>query len=87
MEVEMFDNWYITYLLAQHRYEQMQAEAQRDQTVTIESKKENINNGRFCKIMLFLADLLIKTGISLKKRWSLRGKNSCNGLATSLDDL
>jgi len=87
MEVEMFENWYIAYLLALHRYEEMQAEGQNTQTPEPAPQKNKTDNRRFGKTMLFVADLLIKAGMSLKRRWSPKRKHSCNGLATSLDDL
>lgn len=83
----MFENWYVAYLLALQRCEEMQAEGQNTQTPKSASKKDKTNNRRFSKTMLFVADLLIKAGVSLKRRWSPKRKNSCNGLATSLDDL
>ena len=78
----MFENWYVAYLLALHRYEEMQTEGQNTRPVQSAPKKGKKPNGRFSKIMLFLADLLIKAGMSLKSRWSPKGKTSCNGLAT-----
>jgi hypothetical protein len=39
-------------------------------------KKGKKNIGWFGKIMLFVADLLIKSGISLKRRWLLNGEES-----------
>lgn len=83
----MFENWYVAYLLALQRYEEMQAEGQNTQTVKSAPKKEPKNMRRFSRTMLFVADLLIKTGMSLKSRWSPKEKNACNGLAASLDDL
>ena len=83
----MFENWYVAYLLALHRYEEMQAEGQNPQTPEPAPRRDKTNNRRFGKMMLFVADMLIKTGMSLKRRWSLKSKNSCNGLAASLDDL
>ena len=78
----MFENWYVAYLLALHRYEEMQAEGKNTQTPKPAPKKIKANNRRFGKTMLFVADLLIKAGMSLKSRWSPKGKTSCNGLAT-----
>ena len=83
----MFENWYVAYLLALHRYEEMQAEAQNTQTPESAPKKVKTNNRRIGKAMLFVADLLIKAGTRLKRRWSPKRKNSCNGLAASLDEL
>ena len=83
----MFENWYVAYLLALQRCEEMQAEGQDTQTVKSAPKKDKKNMRRFSKTMLFVADLLIKTGMSLKSRWSPKEKNPCNGLAASLDDL
>ena len=78
----MLENWYVAYLFALHRYEEMQAEGQKTQPVQSASTKDKKTNGRFSKIMLFVADLLIKAGMSLKSRWSPKGKTSCKGLAT-----
>ena len=83
----MFENWYVAYLLALHRYEEMQAEGQNTPMHEPASKKVKTNNRRFGKTMLFVADLLIKAGLRLKKRWSPKKKHSCNGLAASLDEL
>ena len=82
MEVGMFEYWYVAYHLALLNYEKMQAEGQNTQTDKSASKMEKINNRRFSKTILFVADLLIKAGMSLKRRWSPKRKNSCNGLAT-----
>ena len=65
----------------------MQAEGKNTQTPKPAPKKIKTNNRRFGKTMLFVADLLIKAGMRLKKRWSSKKKNSCNGLAASLDEL
>jgi hypothetical protein len=86
MEVDMFENWYIAYLLALHRYEEMQAEGQNTLTPEPAPQKEKTSNRHFGKTMLFMADLLIKAGMRLKRRWSPKRRNPCNGLATSLDD-
>lgn len=83
----MFEYWYVAYHLAQLYYEKMQAEAQSAQTDKSESKTDKINNRRLRRTMLFVADLFIKAGMSLKRRWSPKDENSCNGLASSLDDL
>lgn len=83
----MFENWYVAYLLALHRYEEMQAEGQNTQPTEPAPKKVKTNKRRLGKTMLFVADLLIKAGLRLRRRWSPKKKNSCNGLAASLDEL
>ena len=70
----MLENWYVAYLLALHRYEEMQAEGQKNQMPEPAPQKNKADNRRFDKTILFVADLLIKAGMSLKRRWSPKRK-------------
>ena len=82
----MFENPHIVLIITKQRHEELLAECQRIRMVKSALKKNKKNIGWFGKIMLFVADLLIKSGISLKRRWLLSGEECDNGLLISLDD-
>lgn len=64
----MFEDPHIEIIIKKQRHEELIAECQRIQMAKSALKKDK-KIGRFRKIMLFVADILIKSGISLKRRW------------------
>ena len=86
MEAEMFENPHIVLIITKQRHEELLAECQRIRMVKSALKRDKKNIGWFGGIVLFVADLLIKIGICLKRRWVLKGEECDNGLVISLDD-
>lgn len=82
----MFENPHIVLIITKQRHEELLAECQRIRMVKSALMKDKKSIGWFGKIMLFVSDLLIKSGISLKRRWLLNGEERDNGLVISLDD-
>jgi hypothetical protein len=66
----MFQNPHIIYIIAKQKHEELLAECQMIRLVK-SAKKEKKNKNSFpCRMILFIADILIKSGISLKRRWA-----------------
>jgi predicted transporter len=61
------------------------AESPMSQMVKSAKKNSKKKNSYHCKIFLFMADILIKIGISIKRRWADIEAN-CDNNALSLDN-
>ena len=66
----MFENPHIIYLIAKQKHEELLAECRMKQLVKAAKRNNKKKNSYPCRIILFIADILIKSGISLKKRWA-----------------
>lgn len=65
----MFENPHIIYEIAKQKHEELLAECNMNRLAS-SSKKENQKHKSYpCKCMLFIADILIKVGMGLKRRW------------------
>ena len=72
----MFQNPHIIYIIAKQKHEDMLAECRMIRLAN-EAKKRNKKGVSYpCKCILFIADILIKIGIGLKRRWEPEGDNS-----------
>jgi hypothetical protein len=80
----MFENPHIIYVISRQKHEELLAESRMIRLVR-SAKKENKKNSFPCRVILFAADLLIKSGLSLKKRWS-NYEESNDNIVFSLDN-
>ncbi len=66
----MFENPYIVYVISKQKHEELLAEC-RMIRLARSARKENKDKKSYpCRIILFIADILIKSGVSLKRRWA-----------------
>jgi hypothetical protein len=68
MEAEMFENPHIIYIISKMKHEELLAECQMIQLVNAARKTKKKNKSYSGRFLLFVADLLIKFGLSLKRR-------------------
>ncbi len=66
----MFENPHIIYIIAKMKHEELLAESRMNQLAKAARKNNKKNKSYKCRFILFLADLLIKTGMRLKRGWS-----------------
>ena len=82
----MYDHPHIVYMLWKQRQEERMAECLRIQKVRTLRKKKTKPANWISNIMLSVADLLIKAGTSLKRRWTMQRDDSGNSLASPLKE-
>jgi hypothetical protein len=70
MEAEMFENPHIIYIIAKMKHEELLAESRMNRLANAAKKINKKNKSYPCRFILFVADMLIKIGTRLKKRWS-----------------
>ena len=76
----MFENPHIIYVISKQKHEELLAECLMNQIIK-SAKKENKKKSSYpCKIILFIADILIKSGFSLKRRWVNIDEYNDNGV-------
>ena len=66
----MFENPHIIYVISKQKHEELLAECRMNRLVKSAKKVNKKKNSYPCRIILFIADVLIKSGISLKRRWA-----------------
>ena len=81
----MFENPHIVYVISKLKHEELLAESRRNRLVKSAKRENKKKNSYPCRIILFIADILIKSGISLKRRWADYEENSDN-ILLSLDN-
>lgn len=81
----MFENPHIIYVVSKQKHEELLAECRMIRMANCAKKKKQKNKSYHCKIILFIADILIKSGISLKKRWANAEENN-DSIVFSLDN-
>ena len=64
----MFENPHIIYVVAKQKHEELLAESRMNRLVKCAKKKKKMSYP--CKLILYIADILIKSGISIKRRWA-----------------
>ncbi|NLD37456.1 MAG: hypothetical protein GX654_11360 [Desulfatiglans sp.] len=66
----MFENPHIIYIIAKMKHEELLNESRMNRLAN-EARKINKKNKPYtCRFILYIADLLIKTGMRLKRGWS-----------------
>ena len=78
----MFENPHIIYVISKQKHEELLAECNMIRMVK-SAKKKKYSYPR--KIILFVADILIKIGIGLKRRWAEIEENG-DKIVLSLDN-
>jgi t-SNARE complex subunit (syntaxin) len=66
----MFENPHIIYVISKLKHEELLAESRMNRLVKSAKKASKKKISYPCKIILFIADILIKIGVSLKRRWT-----------------
>ena len=65
----MFKNPHIIYIIAKQKHEDLLAECRMIRLANEAKKKKKKDTSYPCRCILFVADILIKIGIGLKRRW------------------
>jgi hypothetical protein len=86
MEAKMFENPHIIYIISKMKHEELLAECQMIQLVKAARKIKKKNKSYSSRFLLFVADLLIKFGFSLKKRLAQEEETYNNNYVTSNED-
>jgi hypothetical protein len=68
MEAEMFENPHIIHIKAGQRQKELLAELEMLRKMESSSDIVLVDNGRFGKMLLVIADLLIAAGVFLKRK-------------------
>lgn len=81
----MFENPHIIYVISKQKHEELLAESRMIQMVKSAKKNSKKKNSYHYKIFSCIADILIKSGISIKRRWS-DIEDSNGDMVVSLDN-
>ena len=82
----MFENPYIIEIICKQKHEELLAECRMIQLARSLKKNNKKNITYPCRFMLYVADILIKSGVSLKRRWASEIKDYDNTYAISQGD-
>ena len=78
----MFENPHIIYVISKQKHEELLAECRMNRLVKNAKKKKKSYP---CRLLLYMADILIKIGVSIKRRWDDIEESSDN-IVLSLDN-
>lgn len=67
----MFENPHIIHILSKKKHEELLAECKMVRLANCLNKKNKKNRKYLCKLILLIADILIRIGERLKKRWAI----------------
>ena len=79
----MFENPHIIYVISKQKHEELLAECRMNRLVKNAKKKKKMSYP--CRLLLYIADILIKSGISIKRRWADFEESSDN-IVLSVDN-
>ncbi|MGD9161403.1 MAG: hypothetical protein PVG39_23515 [Desulfobacteraceae bacterium] len=80
----MFENPHIIYIVSKHKHEELLAECRMIRLANCAKKKKK--KSYLCKIILFIADVLIKSGVSLRSRLTDIDENNDNSMISLEND-